>query len=152
MTLSLCGGKRSACVRVSSRSFSHPIPSILSLLLPLSISSLSSYSLSLSQPYSSPPSLSFFSIYIPREHSTCIPAPQPRLHHGSLPIPPHSRADPHRPSTSNDMSCVRIISTPTSPRWQDGQIVDAMQCHAKPPLWPSFGCVYFIFVGSRFHF
>lgn len=127
-------GDESACLFLLVRFL---IPSILFLFLPLSISSVSSHS-----PSQPSPSLSFFPIPIHREHSTCILVPQTRLHHGSLPIAPHSRADAHRPPTSHDMSCVRIISTHIFPDGKMGQIVDAVPCQT-PPMAAFLDVLYF---------
>lgn len=81
MTLSLCGGKRSACVRVSSRSFGfsshpvHPFPSSA----PLHFIPFLLFSLSLSQPYSSPPHFHSFPFTSPEN---TLPA-FPHHNHGS---------------------------------------------------------------------
>ena len=120
-----------ARVSLLTRWVSHPIHPFP--FLPLSISSLSShfppiFPLNLVPLLST---LSLFSLPIQRTlylHSRAATHPD----YGSLPIAPHSRADAHRPPTSHDMSCVRIISTHISPRRQDGQIVDAMPCQTLP--------------------
>jgi len=72
------------------------------------------------------------SLFIPLKRlEPCFSAPPTRPHHDSLPVPPHARADAHRPSASHDMSCVRIISTHSSPRWQDGRSF-IVPCRAVP--------------------